>query len=174
MTDSQHIDAEGVLQPGLFIEHIDEILHIRISAQFDHDPDAFLGRLVHDIHDVLRLFRLRKGRHIGQKLTDAHADHRVGNLGDDHVRLATLPLLDLHLAPQFHLAHAGLIDLRQLILVDHNAAGGKIRSLHIPHQFPGGDVIVMHVGLDCVDHLPQIVGRNAGGHAYGDALRTVN
>ena len=172
--DSQHVDAKGVLQSGLFIQQIHKILRVRIPAQFYDNTDALLGGLVGNIHDVLRLFALRQRRHVLQKFGDIHADHGIRNLGDDHIGLTALGFLVLHLAPDLDFAGAGLVDFQQFILVGHNPAGGEIRPLDITHQFSGGDIFIQHIGFHGIYDLPQVMGRRTGSHAHGDALGTVH
>ena len=65
------------------------------------------------------------------------------------------------------------VDLQQVFLVGDDSAGGEIRALQVTHQLSGGDVFIAHVGLHGVHHLPQVVGRRAGGHAHRDALGAV-
>ncbi len=174
VADRQHIHPEGIFQPGLFIEHVDKILNIRVPAQFYDNADSLFGGLVCDIHDIHRLFGLRQRSHIGQKLTDTHPDHCIGNFSDHHIGPSAFSLFNIHFSPDLHLSCPGFIDLRQFILVDHNTAGRKIRSFHIPHQFPCGNIVIIHIGLDRIDHLAQIMRRDAGRHSYRNPLRTVH
>ena len=60
----QHVDAEGILQPGLLVEQVSKLFRIRPLFQFQDNADAFLGGLVGDVHDVRSLFALHQFRHI--------------------------------------------------------------------------------------------------------------
>ena len=62
----------------------------------------------------------------------------------------------------------------QIILVDHDTAGRKIRSLDVFHHLLGIDIRVFHIGNDTVDHFPKIMWRNTGRHTNGDTFRTVD
>ena len=172
--DCQHVHTEGILQSGLLVQKVHEIFRIRILAKLYDDTDPFLGGLIGYIHNVLRLLCLRQPGHIGKKFGDIHTDHGVWNFCDDHIGLSTLEPFKFHLAPNLDLSHTGLINLQKLILVGDNAPGGKIRPLHIAHKPCGGDAFIPHIGLHGVYNLPQIVGRGAGDHTYGDPFGTVH
>jgi hypothetical protein len=64
-----------------------------------------------------------------------------------------------------------LLDARQSA---DGAAGGKIRPLDVLHQLLHGDVRVVDLGADAVDHFAQIVRGHVGGHADGDAGAAVD
>ena len=173
--DCQHIDAEGILQARLLVQQLLDIGCVGSLAQLHDDPDPFLGGLVRDVGDVTAQLAVRQGRHIVQELPDACADHGIGDLGDHQaLTVRARHLLDLHAAPHLDPAGSRAVDLLQFGTVDDDAAGGKIRSLHILHQVISGQGAVPDEGDHGVDHLPQIVGRNGRGHADGDALGTVH
>ena len=52
----KHIDTESILQLCLFIEHIFKILNVRSFFQLNDNADAFLGRLVGNIHNIVSSF----------------------------------------------------------------------------------------------------------------------
>ena len=55
-----------------------------------------------------------------------------------------------------------------------DALGGEVRSLDVFHQVGQGGVgIVQHADAGA-DDLPQVVGRDVGGHAHGDAAGAVD
>ena len=170
----QHIDAKGILQPGLLVEHIFQVFDICALFQLQHDPDTFLGGLVGNVHDIRRLFRLHKAGHIIEKFSDPASDHGVGDLRDDKLFLAAFEFLSLHLAPQLDLPLAGLVDIQQLVLIHHDPSGGEIRSFYIAHELFGADLVILHISLDRIDHLAQVMGGNAGGHSHRNALRAVD
>ncbi len=49
------------------------------------------------------------------------------------------------------------------------AAGRKVRSFDDSHQFIDGYIRVVHQHDDAIDDFRQVVRRNTGGHADGDA-----
>ena len=50
-----------------------------------------------------------------------------------------------------------------------DAPGGEIRALDMLHQVKEGGVFILQHPDAGADDLPQVVGRNIGGHAHGDA-----
>ena len=39
----QHVDTEGILKPGLLVEHVGKVLHICVTLQFQNNTDSLLG-----------------------------------------------------------------------------------------------------------------------------------
>ncbi len=56
----QHVHAEGILQTGLFVQQVADILRIGALFQVDDNADALLGGLVGNIHNVRGLFGLHQ------------------------------------------------------------------------------------------------------------------
>ena len=83
-------------------------------------------------------------------------------------------LLGLHLSADPDPALAGLIDLRQVIAVDNDAACRKIGPGKNVHESFGGDVGIIQKSQLGVNDLRQIVGRRACRHADRDSLRSVD
>ena len=48
----KHIDTERVLQSGLFVKHIDDILRICIFPELQNDPYTVFRGLIGDIDDI--------------------------------------------------------------------------------------------------------------------------
>ena len=74
-------------------------------------------------------------------------------------------------------AAPGGVGLQDALVPDDDAAGGEVRPVDEVHQVVDGDivegvVVVDQVG-DGVDQLAQIVRRDVGRHADGDARRAV-
>ena len=92
---------------------------------------------------------------------------------DRHAILADF--LDRGLAAHDHRTAPGVVRRENAVLAEHDAAGGKIRSRHVVlDDLVDGDVRVIDVGAAGVDHLAQIVRRDVGRHADGDAARAVD
>src|SRR5206468_4758306 len=83
-------------------------------------------------------------------------------------------LLDPGLAAHFRAAAASLEILFDSRHDADRATGGKIRALHVLHEFVERDVWIVDLRADSVDHLAQIVRRNIGRHADGDAGSAIN
>ena len=170
----QHINAKGVFQAGLLIEHVGQILHIRAPLQFDDDADALFGRLVGYVHDVAGLLALHQGADIVEELADARADHGVWDLCDNQAVLAAFHLFYFHLAADLDLSAACFVNIQQFVLVDHDSPCGEVWSLDIFHQLLRADIVILHIGFDRLDHLSQIVGGDAGRHSDCNPFRPVD
>ena len=169
----QHIHAESVLKARFLIEHVLQVFDIRIFTKLQHDPDAFFGRLVGNVDNVGRLPRLDKCGHIVQEFSDIGPEHRVRYLGHDQQLFAALLFFDLDLAAKPQLACSGLVDREKIIFVYHDTASRKIRSLQISKKSFDRDIVILHISLDRIDHLAQIVGGDAGRHTDSDSVRSV-
>ena len=146
-------------------------LRLGIAAQFDHHPEALAVALVAQVGDALDGL----GAHqIGDALQHARLVHLIGYLGDDD-RLAVLAdLLDLGPGPHPQAAAPGVIGIADAGAAQDHPAGWEIRAGDQLHQRIDADLGPLDVGQAAVDHLAQIVGRDVGGHAHGDAAGAVD
>ena len=100
--------------------------------------------------------------------------HLVGDGGDDQ-RLAILAdLLGVHLGAHDDGAAALVVGGDDAGAAEDQAAGREVRARHDLGQLVDRDLGVVEVGDAGVDHLAQIVRRNVGRHADGDAARAVD
>ena len=88
--------------------------------------------------------------------------------------MAVPALLHLDLAADLQLAGARLVDLRQVVLVDDDAARREVGPDHIFHKFRRRDLRVLQIRDLGVDDFSQVVRRRARRHADRDALRPVD
>ncbi|GFI46585.1 hypothetical protein IMSAGC019_01904 [Lachnospiraceae bacterium] len=109
--DGQHVHAKGILQTGLFVEHVNKVVHIRVFFQLNHDPDAFLGGLVGNVHNIHGLFALGKSRHVHEEFGNVRPNHGIRDLADHHIGFPSFPLFNVHLTPDFDFSRAGFIDI---------------------------------------------------------------
>ena len=86
-----------------------------------------------------------------------------------NARAVLAELLKLMPGPDHHPAPAGGIGLPDAAATHDDAPGGEVRPLDVLHQITELSLrIVQHADAGA-DHLPQVVGRDIGGHAHGDA-----
>src|SRR6185503_1587149 len=95
--------------------------------------------------------------------------HHEGQLGNDDRLLATTQRLDVRAAAHHDPAAARLVGVLDPLATDDVAAGREVRALDVLHQPGHVDVGVFDVGDHRVDRLAQVVRRDVGGHADGDA-----
>ena len=172
--DREHIYAECVLQTRLFVEEIAEIVYIRVLAKFNDNPNAFFIGLVGNINDIICYFLFRERCHVREKFADPGADHCVGDLRDHEVYVSRAALLDCCAASEANFSRSCLIDLSELVFIDHDAPGREIGAFYICHQVPVSQVRIFQKRDLRVDHFREIVGRRVGSHTNRDSLRTVD
>ena len=166
-----HVERDAALQLGIAEQGLHEVFGRHVAALgFQHQPQIF-GRFVVDISQHGQFFGIHELRHF---LHQPRLGHLIGNLADDDAELALGELLHLPCGAQAEPAAARGVSLEDTVAGLHNlAAGGKIGPRHQPHQF-------RRRGLGKLDEVQQrgadfshVVGRDAGGHAHGNARRAV-
>src|SRR5699024_5032877 len=85
-----------------------------------------------------------------------------------------LLFLDGGPAPEGNLAPAGGIGGPDAAAAHDDAGGGEVGSLDVLHQARQVDVGVFDIGHAAVNDLAQVMGRDVGGHANGNALTAVD
>src|SRR5208282_200709 len=137
----------------------------------DDDAHAFAVGLVADVGDALELFELHEFGDMGD---EPRLVHLVGDFGDDDVLAVLRFLLDGGLGAHGKGAPAGLVGLGDALAPADVAPGGKIGAGNDFHHFLERGVGLFHQQDGGVHHLAQIVRRDVGGHAHGDAARAVD
>ena len=121
--------------------------------------DAFDGLLLHQLRDALDHARL----------VDL-----VRHLGDDDRFAILADLFDLGLAAHHDRAAAQRVSRMDSGAAKNDAAGREIRARHDLHQFFDGDLAIVDIGNARIDHFAEIVRRDIGRHADGDAGAAVD
>ena len=171
----QQDGAEIALQRGASLQILQHRVWIGVTAQFHHDTHAFTVAFIADIRDaadlaVVDLFR--------QLFDPAGLAELVGQFRDDHCLALVSSLARLHFLDVCHTPHRDAAASFQ-VGVEHTAAQqhfttrGEVRSGNQAEQLFIGEVRLAHQGDQAIHHLAEVVGRNAGGHADGDARATV-
>ena len=161
-----HVDREAQLERGVLVDVGHHQVGIGAGLHLQHHPHLVGGLVAH----VGQQGQLLAEDHLGDLLDQRRLGDVVGDRRQDDLLAALLQLLQLPLAAHAHAAVAGLVDLPQLLLaVDDLPAGGEVGTLDELHQ-------VLHFQVPVVDQrhrrlaqLAQVVGRDVGGHADGDA-----
>jgi len=144
----------------------------RVLLQLDDEAGLAASRLVVDVADALDGPRLHQ---LGDA-SGTHGDGRlVGHLGDDDlVAAAAGALLDLGHRPQADGALAGAVGVDDPLAPHDERARGEVGALHKGHEVVRGSLRVVDEVGGGIDDLAQVVGRDVGGHAHGDALAPVD
>ena len=162
----QHNDADGILQLGKAVQLVQHHLRVGTHLQVNDDAHALAVAFIIDVADAVDTLILYQ---LGDAFDQTGLIHHVGDLPHDDALPAVLHFLYLGLTAQGDLAAAGGIGGTDTAAPHDNAAGGKIRPLNVLHQFIQlGFGVVDEVAYRVAD-LPQIVGRDIGGHTHRDA-----
>ena len=167
--DHHHVDAEGALHLGELEQIVEDHLAKCSRLEFDHDAHV-LARLVADVVDSLKLL-------VAHQRIDVLNEHLlvdlVGNIVNDDRLPAAGELLKMRMGADDHPAAAGAIALVHALHAVDDAAGRKIGSGHPLDQLVDACLGMRKQMPARLDHFGKVVRRNAGGHAYGNACRTV-
>ena len=123
---------------------------------------------VGDLGDLLGLHQL------DDVLDEGGAVDLVGQLGDHDGGAVALDLLGVGLGAHADAAAPGAVGLFDAGRAEDDAAGGKVGTGDVGHEVVGRSFGVVDERGDGVDHLAQVVGRDVGGHADGDAAGAVD
>jgi hypothetical protein len=168
-----HVDREAGLQLRLLEQVVQHDVGVGVPTQADDQVGLAAGGVVVDVGDALELAGV-------DQLLDAAGDGLaaglVGQLGDDDLHAAAPPgrLLDGGLGPHLHAAPPGAVGLHDPGPPHDEAARREVRTLHVAHEVVRRGVGVVDQVDGGVDDLAEVVGRDVGGHADGDALAAVD
>jgi hypothetical protein len=168
------VDAERRLHRRVLEELVEDDLADDAALHLDHQAHAVAVGLVADVGDLGDLLLVDELDDLGdQPVVAALLDHER-QLGDDQRLLALADLLDADACLHAHATAARLVGIADALVAEDDPAGREVRALDVPHQALDGDVGVVDVGDDPVDDLAQVVRRDVGGHADGDAAGAVD
>ncbi len=167
-----HVDAEHRLHRRLRVQVVEHDVGHFALLELDHDPHAVLVGLVAQLADAVDVLVAHQ---LGNALEQACLVHLVRQLGD-HDRLPPAALHLLHLGARAHrqAAAPGLVPGDDLLRPVDDPGGGKVRPRNVLHQPGEGERRIVDQGHAGVDHFAQVVRRDVGRHAHGDAGRAVD
>ena len=167
----QHIDGEAGLQGSLGKEPVQHHLGVGVPLQFDNDAHTVAVRLIPQVGDTLQPLVMDL---VGYVLNELPLVHLIGKLGDDDAGAVLAVLLKLGAGADDHLAPAGGIGLADAAAAHDDAPGGKVRPGDVLHQVVQSGLRVIQHADAGVDDLRQVMGRDVGGHAHGNAAAAVD
>ena len=169
--ERDHIGAEAGLHGGEAPELVQHHVGHRVAPQFDDDAHAVAVALVAQIGDALDLLFAHE---FGDALDQRRLVDLIGDLGDDQ-RLAVLAQrFRADPRPHDDRAASGRVGGADAGAAEDEAAGREIRAGQHFHQLLDRGVRLVHHQEHRVDALAEIVRRNVGGHADGDAAGAVD
>src|SRR5438874_2564362 len=169
--EGQHDDPEARLHLRVLVELVQDDLRDLAAAQFEDDPDALPVRLVADLRDTLDLLLLHE---LGDLLDEGRLVHLVRQLADDDGLAPAPHLLGVRLRAQRDAAAAGRVRLANAAGAVDIAGGREVRPRHHLGQPLDRRAVVVHQHHERVHDLAQVVRRNVGRHADGDAGRAID
>ena len=167
----QHIAAEAHLQLGVLEQLVQHHLRDGVGLQIDDDVDALAVGGVVDVADFGQLLVTHQ---LAELLQQALTVHLVGNFLHHNGGAAVLLFLDLAFRADGEVAVAGFVGIKNALLAHDEAARGEVGAGHGGEQVLRRAIRVIDHEAGGVDGLAQVVGRDVGGHADGDAVRAVD
>ena len=169
--ERQHDDAEADLQLGVLVELVQHHLRDGVALELDDDVDAVAVGAVVDVAD---LGKLLVAHELAELLEQAVAVYLVGDLAHDDGALAVFALLHRAFRADGEGAAAGLVRVEDALFAHDDAAGREVGTGQHLHQLVGGDVGVVEHQARRVDRFAQVMRRDVGRHADGDAVGAVD
>ena len=165
------VHAERGLHRGLLEQVVQDDVGVGVTLEPDDQPGLAARRVVLGLGDAVEVARPHQ---VLDLLRDRGDRRLVGHLGDDDAGRAVATLLDLGHRPQLDRAPPGPHGVQDPLASEDQGAGREVRALDELHQVVRGGLGVLEQVGRGVDHLAQVVGRDVGGHAHGDALGAVD
>ena len=154
----------------MLVEFVDDDAGGLAALEFEDDAGLFVG-FVAQVGDFVEGLVLHQR---GDVLREGGAVDVVGDLRDDDLLLAGFKFLRVAFAAHVDDAAAGAQITFDTVAPGDHAAGGKVGPRDELDQLVHAEVRVVHDGTDAVNQLAEVVRRDVGGHADGDARRAVH
>ncbi len=166
----QRVDAERGLQRREAVKLVQHDVGHGVALQLDHQPHAVAIALVADLGDALDPL---VAHHLGDPLVQARLVLLIGDFGDDDRFAAAAALFDPGLGPHDQRAAAELVAGADAVAAEDDAAGREVRPRHVFHDLRHGELGIVDQRAARVDQFAEIVRRDVGRHADGDAAGAV-
>ena len=171
----EHVGREVVLELGALVEVVED--HLGDGVALEDDDQSLTGAPGGLVTDVGDAGDLAVAHELGDLVGQVVGVDLVGQLSDDEA-LAALDLLDVDHGPLGDGSAAGTVGVLDAPPAQDRGAGGEVGSGDPldegVEQLLARGVGVLEVPLGSAGDLAQVVRRDAGGHADGDALGAVD
>ena len=167
----QHVHAEAGLQRRVAVELVEHDLSHGAALELNHHAHAVAVGFVAQVGDALDAAFVHQAC---DALDHPRLVDLVGDLRDDDGLAVLAGLLDVGAAAHDHGAAPGVVGLADAGGADDHGPGREVRPRHMFHQAVDRDLRVVEIGAGRVHDLAQIVRRDVGRHADGDAARAVD
>ena len=169
--ERHHVGAERGLQRREAVELVEHHVDHGLALQLDHHAVAVAVGFVAQLRDA---FDLLLAHQFGHALDHGGLVHLVRNFRDDDRFALLADGLDLDLAAHHDRAAAAQIGAADALAAEDDAAGREIRTRHDLDQLFEAERGIGDQGDAGVDHLAEIVRRDVGRHADGDAAGAID
>ena len=167
----QHVDGKARLHGSLGEKAVEDHLGIGVALEFNDHAHAVAVGLVAQIGDAVDALVVHL---VGDVLDELALVDLVGKLGDNDAGAALTEFLKLRAGPDDDLAAPRQIRLTDTAAAHDDALRREVRAGDVLHEVGEGALgIVQHLDAG-VDDFAQVVGRDVGRHADGDAGRAVD
>ena len=163
--------AEGALQRGETIKLVEDDVGDGVALELDHDAKTVAVGFVAQRRNALDLLLAPE---FPDALDHDGLVHLVGNLADDDDLAVAAQRLDLDLAAHDDRAAAGVIGRADALMAEDDAAGREVGTGDDADQVLDAQRRIVDQRDAGVDHLAEIVGRDVGRHADGNAAGAVD
>ena len=171
VVERHHVGAERRLQRGEAVELVEHHVGHRVAAHFDHHAIAVAVGFVAQRRNA---FELLVAHQFADALDQVRLVHLIGNFGNDDRLALAAQGLELDLAAHHDGAAAEMVGGADALAAENDAAGREIRARNDADQVLDRERRIVDQRHAGVDHLAEIVRRDVGRHADGDAAGAVD
>ena len=171
MVQGQHVDAERALHGGEAPQLVQHHIGRGVTLELDDHPHAVAVGFVANVGDALDPFF---ADHFNDALDQGLFVDLIGQLGDDDGLTVLADRLDGRLAAHDDRAPAVAQGVARCRSAQDLASGREVRARHDVQQGVIADVRVVQQGDTGIDDLAEVMGRDVGGHADGNAACSVD
>ena len=162
-----HVDAEGDLQLRQRIQVIQHHFADRVAFDFDDDAHAVFIGLVAQRADAFHAFFFDQ---LGDLLDQTRLVHLIRDLVNDDGFAPGLGVgFHFRARAQVDFAAPGAVGLFNTAAAVDDRRRREVWPRNVFHQSFNADVFIVDIGQAAVDDFRQVVRRDIGGHAHGDA-----
>ena len=145
------VDRERTLQCSHLEELVQEHIGIGITLHIHYDTHTLATRLIVHIGYAIYLAFLGE---VGDSHDELLLVDTIRNLCDDQTFLSALHIFYFNFSTDLDLSGSCLVDLRQVVFVDHDSTCREIRPFDISHQSFDTDRVIFHICFDSIDDFP--------------------
>ena len=167
-----HVDAEAVLKLSLLVQIVQHHLGYFAALELDHYAHAGLVALVLDVADAVELLLLHQ---LGNAFEQRFLVDLIRDLvNDDRLACPFVDVFEVALGAHHDAAAAGAVALAHTMQAIDDARGGEVGRGHDLHQLVDRRLRPLEQVKTRVHDFVQVVRRDVGGHAHGNAGGTVD